>query len=33
MSDTYPYRYNFDAHMIQRANARGKVLVFTWGNR
>ena len=22
-TDTYPYRYNFDAHMIQRANARG----------
>ena len=31
MSDTYPYRYNFDAHMIQRANARGKVAV-TCGN-
>ena len=31
MSDTYPYRYNFDAHMIQRANARGKVAV-TRGN-
>jgi len=30
-TDTYPYRYNFDAHMIQRANARGKVAV-TCGN-
>lgn len=30
-TDTYPYRYSFDAHMIQRANARGKVAV-TRGN-
>lgn len=31
MSETYPYRYNYDAHMIQRAAARGKVAV-TRGN-
>jgi hypothetical protein len=26
-TDTYPYRYNFDAHMIQHASHRGQVAV------